>query len=127
MIQALSRLIVHTFFREVIVEGRERLPESGPVIFTPNHPNGLLDPLMMFFLSPRFRIRFVAKAPLFKIPVFGSILKSMGAIPVIRRMDAAGEVDYTTFFSSCVEALERGDSIVIFPEGGSLRRLTWRH
>src|SRR3990172_2287319 len=117
MIQALSRLIVHTFFREVIVEGRERLPESGPVIFTPNHPNGLLDPLMMFFLSPRFRIRFVAKAPLFKIPVFGSILKSMGAIPVIRRMDAAGEVDYTTFFSSCVEALERGDSIVIFPEG----------
>lgn len=115
-----GRAIARTFFREVVMEGRGRLPADGPVIFTPNHPNGLLDPILLTFLSPPFRLHFVAKAPLFKIPVFGSILRSLGAIPVIRKMDAAGEVDYTAFFGSCVEALQHGGCLVIFPEGRSL-------
>lgn len=72
------------------------------------------------FLSPPFRLRFVAKAPLFRIPVFGSLLRSVGAIPVVRKMEAGGDVDYTAFFASCVDALEHGDSIAIFPEGRSL-------
>src|SRR5207248_8719213 len=59
---------------------------------------------------------------LFKIPVFGWILKSMNSIPVVRKMDAAGEVDYSVFFSSCVEALAEGSCLAIFPEGRSLPR-----
>lgn len=117
---AFGRAIVKIFFREVVIEGRDRLPSAGPVIFAPNHPNGLMDPLVLLFLAPAFRLHFVAKAPLFRIPVFGSILRSIGAIPVMRKMDAAGEVDYTAFFSSCVEVLTTGGSIVIFPEGRSL-------
>lgn len=120
MIRSLVHVVIHTFFRDVVIEGRESLPVSGPVIFTPNHPNALLDPMLMFFLSPPFRLRFVAKASLFKIPVFGGILRSLGAIPVERRLEADGEVDYTVFFASCVDALAKGDSIVIFPEGRSL-------
>lgn len=120
LILAFGRSIVRIFFRELVIEGRDRLPASGPVIFTPNHPNGLIDPLLLLFLSPPFRLHFVAKAPLFRIPVFGSILRSIGAIPVMRKMDAAGEVDYTTFFASCVDVLVAGGSIVIFPEGRSL-------
>jgi 1-acyl-sn-glycerol-3-phosphate acyltransferase len=120
MLTTLSRLIVRTFFREVVIEGRERLPAVGPVIFAPNHPNVLIDPLLLMFLSPPFHIRFVAKEPLFTRPVLGWIMRRMQAIPVVRRMDAEGEVDYTTFFAACVEALAAGDSIVIFPEGRSL-------
>ena len=96
------------------------LPHQGPAIFAPNHPNGLLDPILLFFLSPPFRLRFVAKAPLFKIPVFGAILRSIGAIPVMRKFEATGNVDYTAFFAACVDALIKGDCIVIFPEGRSL-------
>ncbi len=120
MIQALSKWIVGTFFREIVVDGRDHLPERGPVIFTPNHPNALIDPLLLYLFSPQFRTRFVAKSTLFSIPVFGWILRRIGSIPVVRHLDAQGEIDYTAFFAACVGALERGGSIVIFPEGRSL-------
>jgi glycerol-3-phosphate O-acyltransferase / dihydroxyacetone phosphate acyltransferase len=116
----LSRTIVKIFFREILIEGKENLPESGPILFTPNHPNALLDPLLVQFFAGNFKVRFVAKASLFKIPIFASVLRAMGAIPVIRKIDVNTDVDYTQFFSACVDALKQGDSIVIFPEGRSL-------
>lgn len=116
----LGRLVVGAFFREIAIQGRENLPAVGPVLFAPNHPNALLDPLLLERLSPTFQLRFVAKATLFRIPVFGWLLRRAGAIPVVRRLDAAGEVDHTAFFGACLEALAAGDSIVIFPEGRSL-------
>jgi glycerol-3-phosphate O-acyltransferase/dihydroxyacetone phosphate acyltransferase len=120
MIAGLARFAAQTFFREIVVEGRENLPADGSVLFAPNHPNGLLDPMLMFFLSPPYDLRFVAKAPLFKIPVFGSILRSIGAIPVVRKFEADGSVDYFQFFATCVDTLGQGGTIVIFPEGRSL-------
>ena len=88
------KLTVKTFFREITVKGIDNLPDSGPVIFTPNHPNALIDPLLLFFFPPVYNIRFVAKAPLFKIPLLGWIMHKMHAIPVVRRFEANGEVDY---------------------------------
>jgi hypothetical protein len=43
----------------------------------------------------------------------------MRAIPVLRHKEAHGPIDYTSFFDECVGALAQGDSVVIFPEGGS--------
>lgn len=116
----LSRTIVKIFFRETLIEGKENLPDSGPILFTPNHPNALLDPLLVQFFASDFKVRFVAKAPLFKIPIFANILRAIGAIPVVRKIDANTDVDYTQFFAACVDALKQGDSIAIFPEGRSL-------
>ena len=120
MLLKFLKLIVLTFFREIVIKGQDNLPQSGPVIFTPNHPNALIDPLLLFFLPPRYRIRFVAKAPLFKIPLLGWLMRRIGTIPVVRRLDVKGNVDYETFFASCVDTLAAGESIAIFPEGRSL-------
>jgi 1-acyl-sn-glycerol-3-phosphate acyltransferase len=120
MLIKLFKLVLKTFFREVAVKGAENLPDSGPVIFTPNHPNALVDPLLLFFFPPVYKIRFVAKAPLFKIPLLGWIMRKMHAIPVVRKFEADGKVDYKAFFSACVDSLGAGSSIVIFPEGASL-------
>ncbi|HTZ40679.1 MAG TPA: 1-acyl-sn-glycerol-3-phosphate acyltransferase [Syntrophales bacterium] len=119
MLLAFFRLIGKIFFREIVIEGREHLPPSGPVILTPNHPNDLLDPLLTLFFSPPYRLRHIAKTTLFLVPLVGSILRRMRAIPVLRHKEAHGPIDYTSFFDECVEALAQGDSIVIFPEGGS--------
>lgn len=119
MLLAFFRLIGKIFFREIVIEGREHLPASGPVILAPNHPNDLLDPLLTLFFSPPLRLRHIAKSTLFHVPVIGAVLRRMKAIPVLRRKEAEGPVDYTSFFDECVGALEKGDSIVIFPEGGS--------
>ncbi len=120
MLTSLCRLIVRIFFRDIVIEGFENLPTTGPVIVTPNHPNALLDPLVLQLLTPPLRLRFVAKASLFRIPVLGWVLRRLRALPVVRRLDADGPVDYTAFFSACIEALVAGDSIAIFPEGRSL-------
>jgi 1-acyl-sn-glycerol-3-phosphate acyltransferase len=121
LLKWISRTIVKIFFREIIIEGADSLPDSRPTIFTPNHPNELLDPLLMQYCIKESTVTFVAKAPLFKIPIFGSILRAMGAIPVIRRMDVNNvNVDYTEFFNACLDTLINGDSIAIFPEGRSL-------
>src|SRR5437867_9608480 len=94
-VENLSRFLIRIFFREIVLEGIDSTPLGKPVLFTPNHPNSLLDPMLLLLLSPKFRICFVAKSTLFRIPVFGWLLKSLRAIPVVRKMDAAGEVDYT--------------------------------
>ncbi len=120
MLAGLCRVILKTFFREIIIEGGENLEGARSAIITPNHPNALLDPMLLFFLSSPSPFRFVGKAPLFKIPVLGWVLRRLQAIPVVRHLDTEGEVDYTAFFAACVDALASGDSVVIFPEGRSL-------
>jgi 1-acyl-sn-glycerol-3-phosphate acyltransferase len=119
MLLGFFRLIGKIFFREIVIEGRDNLPPSGPVLLTPNHPNDLLDPILTLFFSPPLRLRHIAKSTLFQVPIVGHILRRMRAVPVLRRKDAQGPVDYTPFFNECVGALLQGDSIVIFPEGGS--------
>lgn len=120
MLAVLCRAVARTFFREIAIEGSHWLPTRGPTILTPNHPNALLDPLVLLFLSPPLRLRFVAKAPLFSIPVLGWMLRRLDAIPVVRRLDVNGPVDYSAFFANCLAALAAGDTVVIFPEGRSL-------
>ncbi|HQL89695.1 MAG TPA: 1-acyl-sn-glycerol-3-phosphate acyltransferase [Syntrophales bacterium] len=122
MLPAFFRLIGNLFFREIVIEGRENLPSHGPAILALNHPNDLLDPLLTLFLSPPLRLRHIAKASLFRVPVVGGILRRMRAIPVLRRQEAPGPVDYTPFFDACVAALADGETVVIFPEGGSYER-----
>jgi len=119
MLLGFFRLIGKIFFREIVIEGRENLPKSGPLILASNHPNDLLDPLLTLFFSPPFRLRHIAKATLFQVPLVGFILRRMRSIPVLRHKEAQGPIDYTSFFNECVEAHREGDAIVIFPEGGS--------
>ena len=119
MLAFLSRTILQTFFREIVVEGLENLPASGPLILTPNHPNGLLDPMLLKDYSLPFPVRFIAAIFLFRIPVLGWILRRVRAIPVVRHKDATGAIDYAQFFSAVVDALAAGDRLVIFPEGVS--------
>ena len=121
MLIGFLKLIANTFFKSITLKGIENLPDSERVIFTPNHPNALLDPLLLLLLPLRHRICFVAKAPLFRIPLLGGLMRRIGVIPVVRRFEAKeGQVDHTVFFSTCVSTLAAGRSIVIFPEGISL-------
>lgn len=114
------KVILKTFFREIVIKNPENLPKSGPVIFTSNHPNALIDPLLIFYVASKFEIRFVAKEQLFRIPLLSWIMRWIGAIPVVRQFETKGTVDYSVFFKSCITALAKGDSIAIFPEGRSL-------
>jgi glycerol-3-phosphate dehydrogenase (NAD(P)+) len=92
--------------------GREHIPEGG-VILAANH-RSFLDPFVIGCCLPR-PVYFVAKRELFKKPLLGWFLNCMGAFPVRR-----GESDEESV-ATALALLERGEAVVIFPEGTRIR------
>ena len=105
------------FFRRIEAAGVEKVPKTGAIIFVLNHPNGLVDPGIVFVSLPR-RVSFLAKSTLFDVPVGGYLLRLIEALPVFRRVDAGNDLAKNRFtFENCEELLARGRCIAIFPEG----------
>ncbi len=113
-------LLLRNFFRlEAVVDPARALSTEGPVIFVGNHPNGLVDPGLLFVLVDR-HVTFLAKEPLFRLPVLGWILKGLDALPVFRKQDGGGDTSKNdSTLTASVDALVRGRAITLFPEGKS--------
>ncbi len=117
VIHAVIALALRLFFRRIEVVGVERVPRSGPLLFVLNHPNGLVDPALVFVSMPR-RVSFLAKSTLFDNPIGAFVLRTFEILPVYRRIDAGAKLTSNTVtFENCFELLRRGRCIAIFPEG----------
>ncbi|MBV9071235.1 MAG: 1-acyl-sn-glycerol-3-phosphate acyltransferase [Acidobacteria bacterium] len=114
-ITPILRLIAKTFFRRIEIVGWEKVPR-GPVIFAANHPNGLIDPLFLLCFVPR-PVSFLAKAPLFKMPLIGWFARGIDSIPVYRTQDNYSTSQNREMFSAARALLVRGGAIALFPEG----------
>lgn len=112
-------LALRIFFRRIEVAGLEHIPSQKPVIFVLNHPNGLVDPVFILCLAPR-RVSFLAKAPLFSMPVIGWLVRALDSLPVYRKQDAGEDTSRNReTFELSRALLERGGTIAICPEGVS--------
>ncbi|HEY2043167.1 MAG TPA: lysophospholipid acyltransferase family protein [Jatrophihabitans sp.] len=93
--------------------GMAKIPVRGPAIIAINHIS-YADP----FVAARFiwdsgrNPRYLAKASLFSAPVTGRIVTGAGQIPVHR-----GTADANQALQGAVEALQRGEMVLIYPEG----------
>jgi glycerol-3-phosphate dehydrogenase (NAD(P)+) len=94
--------------------GREHLPRTGPLLLAANH-RSFLDPFVIGTLVRR-PVYYMAKRELFEKRWQAWILNALGAFPVDR---GAGDRDA---MQTAREILERGDCVVIFPEGTRVRR-----
>ena len=112
LVRAIVQPIFHLYFR-MSRTGREHLPASGPVIIAANH-RSFLDPFVIGTITRR-PIYYVAKQELFRHPVVGWLLSSLGAFPVHR---GAGDQD---MLGTAKAILARGDVVLIFPEGTRTR------
>lgn len=110
-------LITRVFFRQIEVVGLEHVPTDGPVIFAGNHPNSLIDPVLIITTCGR-KVHFAAKDTLFQSRLLRWVLRGVGAVPVARRDDhGAGKVDNEAAFTAMFGVLGAGGAIGIFPEG----------
>jgi glycerol-3-phosphate O-acyltransferase / dihydroxyacetone phosphate acyltransferase len=136
LLVAFLNLVVRVFFRSIEVSGRENVPTDGPVIFVGNHPNSLLDPVLVTVTCGR-RVRFAAKETLFAAAPLRPFLWVLGSVPVRRRQDqvegakeddpaqkdaAPARVDNSNAFDALFSILEGGEAFGIFPEGISHTR-----
>jgi glycerol-3-phosphate O-acyltransferase / dihydroxyacetone phosphate acyltransferase len=116
-LKALIRFSLKTYFRNIVISGKENEPRSGPVIYLANHPGALMDPLAIAS-QVRTKLSFLGKATLFSGPLGGKILPMLGMIPVYRAKDNPGDVHKNKeTFLRCYEHLEKGKSFLMFPEG----------
>ncbi|HLL77528.1 MAG TPA: lysophospholipid acyltransferase family protein [Pyrinomonadaceae bacterium] len=116
---AVLRLALRVFFRRIEVRGRGRVPRDGAVVFVVNHPNALVDPVFVLCHAPR-RVSFLAKEPLFRMPVIRWLVRAMEAIPVYRKQDEGSDpARNRETFERAGELLRRGVAVAICPEGVS--------
>lgn len=113
---ALARRAVALYYR-VERLGAE-VPARGPVLLLGNHPNGLVDPVLLAGTTRR-SVRFLGKAPLFEMPVLGSVMRGLEVLPVYRAQDGADTQDNARTFEAVYAALAAGELVCLFPEGRS--------
>ena len=107
------------YFRKEHIIGLENVPVDGtPCVVVSNHQNCLNDPLCVCLQLTDRRMNFIARANVFKNPIFNKALRAMGLLPAYRMshegfsainknrstMDAAGQ------------ALTDGETLMLYPE-----------
>lgn len=91
------------------VEGRENLPD-GPFILAPVHRSNIDTPLAGAITKRR--MCFLGKDSMWKYKASAWLFNNLGGVPVRR-----GTSDREAL-RKCMEVLQRGEPLVIFPEGG---------
>lgn len=128
VLKAVFRPALRVFYADGGTTGTEHLPETGPLVVVANHPNTLLDPLLVGMLWRR-ELRFLTTSKFFR-GVGGWVLRRTGALPVYRQDDhrpataaaltgAERLAHNDASFRVAFRQLAAGEALLIFPEGTS--------
>ncbi len=124
LLRAVAGVALRWFYRGIQVEGADKIPRRRPLLLVVNHPNALVDALLVGWIVPR-RVLVTAKATLFSNPISALLLRRIGVVPLLRVADLkarGGSLDPTRnreTFRAVVDALSRRGVVLIFPEGKS--------
>ena len=106
--KTLSRCICRLFGQWTVL-GRKNVPLKGGALLCANHKS-YIDPPAVGAGCPR-PVHFMAKEPLFRVPVMGFLIKCVGAFPV--RQQTADRAA----LKKAIELLQGGEVVGMFPEG----------
>ncbi len=94
----------------VRLHNAERMQSGAPRIFVSNHVSWF-DVLALASVLPRYK--FIGKAELFRVPIFGRAARAAGMIPIQRENRKSAFESYR----AAAERIRAGASVVVFPEG----------
>lgn len=112
MLYSIAAFLVKLYYKIIYfakVEGIENVPKSGGMIMCGNH-RSFNDPIIIAAFSPK-RLKFLAKAELFKNKLFAWFLRSLGCVPVDR---SGGDLKA---MRTCIKILKEDNPLLLFPEG----------
>jgi 1-acyl-sn-glycerol-3-phosphate acyltransferase len=113
-----SKLALHFYCRKIVINNKQWLSESGPLLIAANHPNSFLDAIIVssLFKKPVYSL---ARGDAFAGKFFTKILKSCNMLPVYRVSEGVENLgnNYTTF-EACKKLFEENKIVLIFSEGG---------
>ena len=109
-----ARVFTLLMFRSVEVEGSPA--HDGPRLIVANHFGGLVDAIVVVRAIGGLP-NIVAKSTLFKTWPLRIALRILGVVPVYRRSDHADLSKNISSFDEVAAALQKGHSVLIFPEG----------
>ena len=127
VLRSIAAIALRWYYADVAFQGVDRVPPKGPLLLVANHPNALIDPLLVGTAMQR-RVLLTAKATLFEARLLAIVLKAVGVVPLRRakdevRADVSTSTDVPTrdrnaeAFRLVTAALAQGQAILVFPEG----------
>lgn len=120
-LNTIARIVIPIYFRKITIHGKTNIPKNCPTLIAPNHPNTLIDPVLMASIVPGW-IHFLANYGLFKHPVTNFLMtKVFFSIPVKRQKDVEpGEtVNNLATIKLCSKVLSKKGTIFMGPEATS--------
>ena len=123
LLRAAAVVALRWYYSDIVVQGQERIRSRGPLLLVCNHPNALVDALLMGTVLRR-RIRLTAKATLFENPLLSALLTTIGVVPLRRAADerrlardGAPIARNNDAFERVRRVLQDGGAVLVFPEG----------
>ena len=107
------------YFRKEHIIGLENVPVDGtPTVVVSNHQNCLNDPLCVCLQLTDRRMNFIARANVFKNPVFNKALRAMGLLPAYRMShEGFGAINKNrSTMDAAGQALTDGETLMLYPE-----------
>lgn len=121
LLKLIIRVALRVFFRKITVIGSEHIPAQGPLIVVANHPNTFMDP-MLIAAHLKTKASFLANASIFDTAFNRWLFKQLNMIPIQRKHDTNKQrFDNTQIFAQAHQFLAKGGTLLIFPEGTSIR------
>lgn len=116
-LRQMLRVALDLYFVDIQRVGERGVPDEGPLIFAANHPNSIMDTVILGTQTDR-QICYMARSGLFANPFSRFLFNQCGVIPIYRVQDDPNQVGRNAdSFSRAYEVLEQGGCIGIFPEG----------
>lgn len=114
------------YCKKIKISGKENIPKKGAILFASNHPNGLLDPILIASSISR-KTYFLVRAGVFEKPLVAKFFDWLGMMPVYRMRDGIRQLSKNNdIFKKCRNLLKDEKALLIFPEGSHLRKRTIR-